>query len=188
MSHWDCLPRAGQASVPIGYPIGNIRLYVLDAALNPVPAGVAGELFLAGIGLARGYLNRPDLTAAAFVPDPFGPPGERMYRSGDLARHLPDGAVEYLGRIDDQVKIRGFRIELGEIEARLTDLPAIREALVVATDPGAGERSLIAYLVAEPGAEADERAVKAALLDRLPDYMVPAWFVWLPAFPVTANG
>jgi len=188
VSHWDCLPRAGQASVPIGHPIGNIRLYVLDAALNPVPAGVAGELFLAGIGLARGYLNRPDLTAATFVPDPFGPPGERMYRSGDLARHLPDGAVEYLGRIDDQVKIRGFRIELGEIEARLTDLPAIREALVVATDPGAGERSLIAYLVAEPGAEADERAVKAALLDRLPDYMVPAWFVWLPAFPVTANG
>ncbi|MBE2277105.1 MAG: amino acid adenylation domain-containing protein, partial [Rhodobacteraceae bacterium] len=188
VSHWDCVPRAGQMSVPIGHPIGNIRLYVLDAALNPVPVGVAGELFLAGIGLARGYLNRPDLTAAAFLPDPFGPPGERMYRSGDLARHLPDGAVEYLGRIDDQVKIRGFRIELGEIEARLNDLPAIREALVVASDPGTGERSLVAYLVAEPGAGADEAAVKAALLDLLPDYMVPSWFVWLQAFPVTANG
>jgi amino acid adenylation domain-containing protein len=188
VSHWACTPVAGQTSVPIGHPIGNIRLYVLDPAMNPVPVGVAGELFLAGAGLARGYVNRPDLTANSFVPDPFGPPGSRMYRSGDLARHWANGAIEYLGRIDDQVKIRGFRIELGEIETRLQALPGLRDAFVVARDDIAQDRRLVAYLIAAPGHATDEAPLRQALLDALPDYMVPAHFVWVDALPVTLNG
>ncbi|MDR0809181.1 MAG: amino acid adenylation domain-containing protein, partial [Gemmobacter sp.] len=187
ISSWDCRSDTGLMSVPIGRPLANCRMYILDAAQNPVPVGVAGELMLAGIQLARGYVNRPDLTAQSFVPDPFGAPGARLYRSGDLARFLPDGSIEYLGRIDDQVKIRGFRIELGEIEARLRAQPGLRDALVIARDDIANDRRLVAYLVAS-GEARDTEGLRLALLDSLPDYMVPAHFVWLEALPVTLNG
>uniref|UniRef100_UPI00124E708A non-ribosomal peptide synthetase n=1 Tax=Gemmobacter serpentinus TaxID=2652247 RepID=UPI00124E708A len=187
ISSWDCRADAGLLSVPIGRPLANCRMYILDAAFNPVPVGVAGELMLAGVQLARGYVHRPDLTAQAFIPDPFGAPGARLYRSGDLARFLPDGSIEYLGRIDDQVKIRGFRIELGEIEARLRAQPGLRDALVIARDDIANDRRLVAYLVAGDGPR-DSDALRQALLDSLPDYMVPAHFVWMDALPVTLNG
>ncbi|MFZ1662087.1 MAG: amino acid adenylation domain-containing protein, partial [Paracoccaceae bacterium] len=188
ISAWDCTPVDGQMTVPIGRPIANNQMYILDAAMNPVPVGVAGELMLAGAHLARGYLNRPDLTADKFIPNPFGAPGARLYKSGDLARFLSDGTIEYLGRIDDQVKIRGFRIELGEIEARLRAQPGLRDALVMARDDIANDRRLVAYVVSASGAAPDEAELRSALLAALPDYMVPSHFVWLDAFPVTLNG
>ena len=132
--------------VPIGRPIANTRIYVLDRHLQQVPIGVSGELCIAGASLARGYLNRPALTAMSFVPDPFGPPGSRLYRTGDLARWRPDGELSFLGRLDHQIKIRGFRVELGEIEVALVRHPAIREAVVIMTAQNAGSR-LIAYAV-----------------------------------------
>ncbi|MCS7475598.1 non-ribosomal peptide synthase/polyketide synthase [Umezawaea endophytica] len=170
--------------VPIGHPAWNTRLYVVDDLLRPVPLGVPGELCIAGDGLARGYLNRPGLTAALFVACPFGAPGERMYRSGDLVRRRADGVVEYLGRIDDQVKIRGHRVEPGEVESALLGHPGVTEAAVVARDTGQGHARLVAYVVteAEPG------ELRAFLGDRLPAYLVPSAFVRLPALPVTPNG
>ncbi|HVR96634.1 MAG TPA: amino acid adenylation domain-containing protein, partial [Thermoanaerobaculia bacterium] len=143
---WACVP-GGRRNVPIGRPIGNIAIHLLDRHLHPVPVGVPGELHIGGVGLARGYLDRPELTAEKFIPDPCGEPGARLYRTGDLARYLPDGAIEYLGRIDHQLKLRGFRIELGEIEAVLREHPAVAEATVVARDAGAGDRRLVAYAV-----------------------------------------
>jgi amino acid adenylation domain-containing protein/non-ribosomal peptide synthase protein (TIGR01720 family) len=172
--------------VPIGHPAWNTRLYVVDDLLRPVPLGVPGELCIAGDGLARGYLNRPGLTAALFVACPFGTPGERMYRSGDLVRRRADGVVEYLGRIDDQVKIRGHRIEPGEVESALLRHPLVAEAAVVARDTGQGHARLVAYVVVVGGAEPGE--LRAFLGDRLPAYMVPSAFVPLPALPVTPNG
>ena len=181
------------ASVPIGRPIANTEVYLLDARLRPVPVGVAGELYLSGAGLARGYLNRPELTAEKFLPHPFSAtPGARMYRTGDLARYLPDGNIEYLGRIDQQVKLRGFRIELGEIEAALSALPAVREAVVLAREDAAGDKRLVAYLVAQHGAAAESAlqagALRTALLHTLPDYMVPAHFVLLEQLPLSPTG
>ncbi|SMC29919.1 amino acid adenylation domain-containing protein, partial [Andreprevotia lacus DSM 23236] len=180
---------AGVATrIPIGRPIANTRVYLLDANLQPVPVGVAGELYIAGIGLARGYLNRPDLSAERFLPDPYGPAGSRMYRSGDLARWLPDGRIDYLGRSDQQVKLRGFRIELGEIEATLLQQPAIRDAVVVARQEDEDTR-LVAYLVAQPEqAMPDGDALRSILLRSLPDYMVPAYFIELEQLPLTPNG
>ncbi|WP_159675618.1 amino acid adenylation domain-containing protein, partial [Andreprevotia sp. IGB-42] len=180
-------PEPGE-SVPIGRPIANAHIYILDAQGQQVPAGVAGELHIAGDGLARGYLGRPDWTAERFVPDPYGLPGERMYRSGDLARYLPDGTIEYLGRLDDQVKIRGFRIEPGEIEVSLLALPAVRDAIVIARENDAGDRQLVAYLIAKAGQTIAGDALRAALLQSLPDYMVPAHFIMLDQFPLTPNG
>jgi amino acid adenylation domain-containing protein/non-ribosomal peptide synthase protein (TIGR01720 family) len=173
--------------VPIGRPIANTRMYVLDDCLRPVPAGVAGELYIAGTGVARGYLNRPGLTAVTFLPDPLGPAGTRMYRSGDRARYTDDGTLEFLGRRDDQVKIRGFRIEPGEIEAHLLAHPDVREAVVLARTV-AGNRSLIAHVVPRTGSAPAETELRAHLAERLPGYMVPnAWSV-LDAMPLTTAG
>ncbi|HEX6340650.1 amino acid adenylation domain-containing protein, partial [Umezawaea sp.] len=172
--------------VPIGHPAWNTRLYVVDAQLRPVPVGVPGELCIAGSGLARGYLNRPGLTAALFVACPFGAPGERMYRSGDLVRRLGDGRIEYLGRIDDQVKIRGHRVEPGEVESALLRHPSVTEAAVVARDTGQGHARLVAYVVTDEHQRAAD--LRAFLGEHLPAYMVPSAFVPLPALPVTANG
>ncbi|WP_071323165.1 non-ribosomal peptide synthetase [Janthinobacterium sp. 1_2014MBL_MicDiv] len=179
---WHC--RAGDAVVPIGRPIANLRSYVLDDSLNLAPAGVAGELYLGGVGLARGYLHRPGLSAERFVPDPFDGGGARLYRTGDLVRWRADGALEYLGRIDHQIKIRGLRVELGEIEAQLLQQPGVAEAVVVAQASGQGLR-LVAYVTP---ATLDTAALRAALAVRVPDYMVPSALVALPRLPLNGNG
>ena len=179
VTHWTCIDE-GADSVPIGRPIANLGTYVLDAQLNPVPAGVAGELYLGGTGLARSYHQRPALTAERFVPSPFMP-GERLYRTGDRVRQRADGVIEYLGRLDHQVKLRGLRIELGEIETRLMQHPQVREAVVLVQ----GGKQLVAYLVLEDEKSTD---LKAWLLSSLPEYMVPTHFITLTKLPVTANG
>ncbi|MFF3483050.1 amino acid adenylation domain-containing protein [Streptomyces sp. NPDC002701] len=175
--------RPGAPSVPIGRPVWNTRVYVLDAGLRPVPPGVAGELYLAGAQLARGYLDRAALTAARFVADPYGGPGERMYRTGDLARWTSDGTVEYLGRTDDQVKIRGFRVEPGEVEAVLVRHDTVARAVVVPH----GQR-LVAYVVAAAGRVTDPAALRRHTAAALPEHMVPAAFTALDALPLTPNG
>ncbi|WP_446033163.1 amino acid adenylation domain-containing protein [Pseudomonas frederiksbergensis] len=178
---------AGAGSIPIGRPVGNTRVYVLDAYQRPAPIGVAGELYIGGDGVAKGYLNRPDLTAEKFVADPFSTePQALLYRTGDLARWLPDGNVEYLGRNDDQVKIRGFRIELGEIEARLAQHADIKETVVLAREDVPGDKRLVAYYTS-PNA-LDIEALRSHLQGQLPDYMIPAAYVRLDVLPLTPNG
>ncbi|MBD9653175.1 non-ribosomal peptide synthetase, partial [Ensifer sp. ENS09] len=178
--------------IPIGRPISNTQIYILDAYGAPVPLGVVGELYIGGAGVARGYLNRPDLTAERFQLNPFShDAGSRMYRTGDLARYLQDGNIEFLGRNDHQVKIRGFRIELGEVETRLGEHPAVSEAVVVAREDQTGDKRLVAYIVSiDDFAEIGDLAsmLRAHLAIHLPDYMVPSAFVHLPAFPLTPNG
>ncbi|HLK58813.1 MAG TPA: amino acid adenylation domain-containing protein, partial [Chthonomonadaceae bacterium] len=186
-SVWQADPNAIPETVPIGRPIENTQIYLLDAYGNPVPVGIGGELTIGGIGLTRGYLNRPDLTAEKFVPDPFSSePGARLYRTGDLCRYLPDGNIEFLGRVDHQVKIRGFRIELGEIESVLSQHPGVREAVVLAREEGAGDKRLVAYVVGLPGLSLS--ALREHLREKLPDYMVPTAFVVMEAFPLSPNG
>jgi amino acid adenylation domain-containing protein len=183
--------------VPVGRPVDNTRLYLLDRGLEPVPVGVPGEICVAGIQVGRGYLHRPELTAAAFVPDPFAPPetagSSRLYRTGDLGRYRPDGDIEFLGRIDHQVKVRGFRVEPGEIEARLLEHPEVARAVVLARDDGRGGKRLVAYVAPpEPPESGDEaeraERLRAHLRGDLPDYMIPSAFVFLERLPLSANG
>ncbi|MDB5367071.1 MAG: dltA, partial [Rhodospirillales bacterium] len=180
---WHAVRREDSAAIPIGRPIANLQLYVLDRWLEPVPVGAAGELYIGGVGVGRGYFGRPGLTAERFIADPFGAPGARLYRTGDLARHLPDGSLVYLGRTDDQVKLRGFRIELGEVEATLAGAPGAGEVAVVVRGEG-DEKRLVAYATGEGSAEAWRAHLKA----KLPDYMVPAQFVRLASMPLSTNG
>ncbi|GAB1715820.1 MAG: non-ribosomal peptide synthetase [Nitrobacter sp.] len=189
VSFWRCRQEQGAYSIPIGCPIWNTQLCILDADLNAVPQGATGELYIGGVGLARGYQNRPALTAERFIPNPFPQrAGERLYRTGDLARWRPDGVIEYVGRIDHQVKIRGFRIELGEIEAQLLAHAEVHEAVVVARDGGSGKQ-LVGYVVArgEPADGLCDR-LREHLGSVLPDYMVPAHVLVLEALPLMPNG
>lgn len=177
------------STVPVGRPIANTRVYVLDAHGQPVPIGVAGELYIAGDGVAQGYLNQPARTAERFVREPFaGGPDARMYRTGDLVRYLPDGAIEFLGRIDQQVKIRGFRVEPGEVEGVLSRHAGVRRVAVTARDDKAGGKCLVAYVVPAAGRSAPVDELRRYLLEQLPHYMVPAAFVTLEDLPLTANG
>ncbi|MGW6406221.1 amino acid adenylation domain-containing protein [Streptomyces vinaceus] len=172
---------------PIGWPMRNTQVYVLDEDLQPVPVGVQGEVYLGGRAIGRGYVNRPDLTAAAFVPDPYGAPGARLCRTGDIGVQLPDGAVEVLGRRDSQVKLRGFRIELGEIEHGLRELPQVQQAVVLLRRD-LPEPALVAYVVPEAGVEPVVEPFRQALRAKVPAYMVPARFVFLDAMPVNSSG
>ncbi|WP_143187508.1 amino acid adenylation domain-containing protein, partial [Xenorhabdus eapokensis] len=175
--------------IPIGYPLPNTRIYILDTHGQPVPIGVRGEIHIAGVGVARGYLNRPDLTAEKFVTDPFSEqPDARMYKTGDLGRWLPNGMIEYLGRNDFQVKLRGFRIELGEIEAQLAACEGVSDAVVIAREEDTGDKRLIAYVIPATGITLKPADLREQLSTRLMEYMLPNAFVMLDAFPMSANG
>ncbi|MGZ3459276.1 MAG: condensation domain-containing protein, partial [Archangium sp.] len=177
------------ATLPLGRPIANARMYVLDGNLQPVPAGVPGELYVGGACVGRGYLGRPELTAERFVPDPFSEePGARLYRTGDKVRSLPDGSLEFLGRVDFQLKVRGFRVELGEVEAALALCAGVHECVVVAREDVPGDKRLVAYVVGQPGWVLEPRALREELKQRLPEYLVPSALVVLEALPLTFNG
>ncbi|RYE53122.1 MAG: amino acid adenylation domain-containing protein, partial [Sphingobacteriales bacterium] len=192
VSYWDCAKiNVDLTSVPIGRPIQNVQLFIFDGQLKPLPQGVAGELHIGGAGLARGYLNRPDLTAEKFIANPFYDPSnpassERLYKTGDLCRYLPDGNIEFLGRIDHQVKIRGFRIELGEIEDALTSYEFVKDSVVLARENISGEKQLVAYIVSDKAFHVAD--LKGHIANQLPDYMIPSAFVTLKALPLTPNG
>jgi amino acid adenylation domain-containing protein len=192
VTYWRCLGEQESARVPIGRPIANTQIYILDRAGEPVPIGVAGEIYIGGVGVARGYLRRPELTAQRFLADPFSAePHARMYRTGDVGRWRADGVIEYLGRNDEQVKIRGYRIELGEIEAVLLRQEAVKQSVVLAREDEPGEKRLVAYVTLKAEA-ADQSSgleeMRAGLKAVLPEYMVPAAFVVLEGMPLNANG
>jgi amino acid adenylation domain-containing protein len=189
VTYWPCSREKDLRLVPIGRPVANTQCYILDPQLQPVPVGVPGELHLGGIQVGRGYHNRPELTAEKFISDPFGKKGGgRLYKTGDLCRHLPDGNIEYLGRIDHQVKIRGFRIELGEVEAALGKTPEIQNAIVIVREDLPGDQRLVAYLVARDGAAPTADDLSRRLRNTLPDHMVPSAFVFLDHLPLSPNG
>ncbi|MFZ5515901.1 MAG: amino acid adenylation domain-containing protein [Candidatus Zhuqueibacterota bacterium] len=180
---------ANVKTIPIGRSIANTTNYVLDKMLNPVPVGVPGELFCGGDGLAEQYLNRPDLTAEKFIPNPFSRKGgQRLYRTGDLVRLLPDGAIEFIGRIDHQVKIRGFRIEIGEIESVLKNHPSLKDVIILAREDKPGERRLVAYVVPHEKQAPTTTELRSFLKEKLPDYMVPSFFMIMESFPINPNG
>jgi amino acid adenylation domain-containing protein len=187
---WDCDPDNEPGFVPIGRPIANTQVYILDSERQAVPVGVSGEIYIAGESLARGYWGDAVQTAEKFIPNPFShQPGARMYRSGDQGRFRPDGSVEFLGRLDQQVKIRGFRIELGEISAVLGQLPSVKQVFVMArTDFPDGDKRLVAYLVSEPETQLSVSELRSFVKERLPDYMMPHAFVFLDELPLTPNG
>jgi amino acid adenylation domain-containing protein len=189
VTSWHCRHTYPANSVPIGRPIANTRVYILDSGLNPVPAGVPGELHIGGVQVARGYVNRPDLTAEKFIVDPFSQKADaRLYKTGDLARYLPDGNIEYLGRMDFQVKLRGFRIELGEIESVLRKHDAVSDAVVLCRQYSAAEPRLVAYVVGTKNNMACVEELRTAVRAALPDYMMPAAFVFLDRIPLTSSG
>jgi amino acid adenylation domain-containing protein len=189
VTFWQCKPESNLSTVPIGRPIANTQIYILDRYLQYVPVGVAGELYIGGHGLARGYLNRPDLTQEKFIPNPFSnQPGSRLYKTGDKARYLSDGNIEFLGRIDNQVKIRGFRIELEEIEAAIAQHLGVRETMVVAREDIPNRKYLAAYIVCSQSNTPTLRELRSFLKEKLPDYMIPGAFVMLDALPLTPNG
>jgi amino acid adenylation domain-containing protein/FkbH-like protein len=189
VTYWACIPNYSRSIVPIGRPIWNTQIYILDPRLQPVPVGVPGELHIGGVGLARGYLNRPQLTAEKFIRDPFrAQAGARLYKTGDLCRFLPDGNIEYLGRIDHQVKIRGFRIELGEIESTLDRYAGVRQSVVMAREDIPGDKRLVAYIVPAAGEQPDADNLREHLKQSLPEFMVPSAFVFLEQFPLSSNG
>jgi amino acid adenylation domain-containing protein len=181
--------RGGEDPVPIGRPIANTTVYILDPNSQPVPINVPGELHIGGDGVARGYLNRPDLTSERFVPDPFGTsPGGRLYKTGDLARYRADGTIEYLGRMDHQVKVRGYRIELGEIESVLAEHESVKQAVVVAREDTPGDQRIVGYVILKSDADADPGALRAHVSAKLPEYMVPSSFLFMESYPLTPNG
>ena len=189
VTYWECKRESSLKIVPIGRPVANTQMYIVDRNMQPVPVGVSGELYIGGIHVGRGYLNKPELTAEKFIPDPFsGNPKARLYKTGDLARYLPDGNIEFLGRIDFQVKIRGNRIELGEIETILGQHPAVREVVVLAREDIPGDMRVVAYIVPEKNKKLAIGVLRDYLKQKLPDYMVPSQFVTLDALPLTPNG
>jgi amino acid adenylation domain-containing protein len=188
VTYWECQRESNLKTVPIGRPVANTQIYILDPYMQPVPIGVSGELHIGGVQVARGYLNRPELTAEKFIPDPFSNnPNARLYKTGDLARYLPDGSIEYLGRLDNQVKIRGLRIELGEIESVLSQHPTVREAVVLAREDVPDDKRLVAYIIPDQNQKPSLSELRDYINQKLPDFMVPSHFVPLDAFPLTPN-
>jgi len=189
VSWWDCRRPADTPIVPIGRPFANSQLYILDPQMNPAPVGEAGELYIGGVQLARGYLNHPDLTAERFVGNPFDETGRmRLYKTGDLCRYLPDGNIEFLGRLDHQVKIRGFRIELGEIESVLGAHADVGQVVVIAREDTPGDKRLVAYVVGWQGSTCSASELQECLARKLPEYMIPSAFVFLDSLPLTVSG
>jgi hypothetical protein len=189
VTHWECELEEEMSCVPIGRPIANTQMYVLDGSLRPVPVGVEGEIYIGGVGVARGYWKRPELTAERFLRDPFSAePKAQLYRTGDLGRFRADGNIEYLGRNDHQVKIRGYRIELEEIQSQLARVEGVREAVVLERQDVSGEKRLVAYYTTDAASIPDVESLRAHLQRELPPYMVPAAYVRLERLPLTANG
>jgi acyl-CoA synthetase (AMP-forming)/AMP-acid ligase II/acyl carrier protein len=186
VTYWKCLRHREGRMIPIGRPLANVKMYILDSHLRAVPIGVSGELHIGGVAIARGYHNRPEMTADKFIPNPYGEGGERLYKTGDLARYREDGEIEFLGRIDNQVKVRGFRIELGEIEAVLSEHEKVKDVVVVVREEAGGDKRLVGYVVGE--GEVGGGELRRYLSERLPEYMVPNVIVVLEQTPLLPNG